>query len=144
MLPIEINTIEEYNYTVGRDYEPLIDWPNFVVDTPLRIDLQRKIFGKSLIGKGNIPQANQRFYIWVWDRKKHYCEECAKPLLEYSSVFISHIISKGARSDIAHDPRNVNILCFKHHDQWETGNRAKMNIYKKNIKIIELLKKDYQ
>lgn len=143
-LPIEISSAAEYSYAVSRGYQPLQDWKKFKLPVQLRIDLQREIFGKSATSKGSVIQANQRFYLWCWDNKENYCEECAKPLHHYSSVFISHILTRGARPEIAHDPRNVNILCFDHHQQWETGNRSLMRIYKTNLFIIDLLKTDYR
>jgi len=143
-LPIIISNADEYRYAVSRDYQPLQDWKKFKLPVQLRIDLQREIFGKSLLSKGDVVKANQRFYYWCWDNKANYCEECAKPLHNYSSVFISHILTRGSRPEIAHDPRNVNILCYKHHEQWETGKRQLMRIYKTNLFIIELLKTDYR
>lgn len=67
-----------------------------------------------------------------------------KPLREYSSVYVSHILTRGAHPDMAHDPRNINILCFNHHNQWENGDRRAMRIYEKNVETIELLKNEYQ
>lgn len=143
-LPINISDADEYRYAVSRGYQPLQDWKKFKLPVQLRIDIQREQFGKSYLSKGDVVQANQRFYYWCWEHKSNYCEECAKPLHNYSSVFISHILTRGARPEIAHDPRNVNILCYKHHEQWETGKRQLMRIYKTNLFIIELLKTDYR
>lgn len=143
-LPVEISTAEEYRLCVEREYEPLVDYKRFKISVPLRIEIQRHIFGMSLISKGEIVKANQRFYRFCWEKKKHYCEECLAPLTGYSAKFISHIITRGARPEIAHDPRNVNILCYKHHMQWEDGARETMRIYKANQIVIEILKTDYQ
>lgn len=93
---------------------------------------------------GKKPQANDKFYHWVWNNKPHQCEECLMPLHGYSAVFISHIKTKGAFPEMAHDPRNTNILCFKHHNIWENDNlNMSMRIYRKNIKTIEMLKNEY-
>lgn len=144
-LPIKLTTIDEYELAASYGWHPLQDYKKFALAVPLRVDLQRELFGRSFIGKGNVVQANQRFYVWCWEHSPQICEECTTPLHGYSSKFISHIIGRGARADIAHDPRNKNILCFKHHQQWENEQQRKsMRIYKTNLKIIELLKLDYQ
>lgn len=144
-LPIVLQSVEEYEYAVSRGYQPLQDWKKFTLHVPLRIDLQRALFGKSHISKGNVVEANQRFYYWCWDNNPHFCEECAHPLHDYSSVYVSHILSRGAHPESAHDPRNKNMLCPGHHRQWENEQaRKQMKIYKSNLFIIEILKKDYQ
>jgi len=145
-LPIKISTREEFEYVMSRDYNPLLDWKNFIIPNSLRVDIQREMFGKSFISKGsNIVDANQRFYRYMWETKTHICEECGKPLSHYSSVFISHILSRGAKPQMAHDCRNINILCFNHHNQWEQETTRKtMKIYKTNLIIIQILKDDYK
>lgn len=145
-LPIKISTREEFEYVLSRDYNPLLDWRKFEMPNSLRIDVQRELFGQSFISKGsNIVDANQRFYRYMWETKNHICEECGKPLSHYSSVFISHILSRGAKPEMAHDPRNINILCFHDHNKWEQETTRKdMKIYKTNLIIIELLKNDYR
>lgn len=142
MEPVIITEAEEYNICIQRGYEPLLD-VRFKIDIKLRIDIQREIFGNSFLSRGDVVQANQRFYQWMWERKKHYCEECLRPLPNYSSVWVSHILTRGAFPEIGHDPRNINILCHKHHEQWETGKRETMRIYPGNVKIIKLLKNEY-
>lgn len=145
-LPIKVDTQWEFDYILERGYDPLADWKKFELSNSLRVEIQRRIFGQSFISKGsNIVEANQRFYRYMWETKPHICEECGKPLEHYSSVFISHIISRGSKPEAAHDPRNINILCFKDHDRWEQETtRKSMKIYKINIKIIQLIKADYQ
>jgi hypothetical protein len=134
---------DEYKLCISRGLQPLLN-KNFAIEINLRADIQREFFGHSLLGRGNIPQANDRFYRWMWDNKPHYCEECMRPIENFSPVWISHILTRGANPAIAHDPRNINILCHKHHDQWENGDRKAMRIYRGNIKIIELLQGEYQ
>jgi hypothetical protein len=143
MEPILITEPDEYKLCISRGFNPLLS-KDFKMEIGLRADVQREFFGHSLLGRGNIPQANDRFYRWMWDNKKHYCEECMKPLENYWSGFISHILTRGANPAIAHDPRNINILCHVHHTQWETGERKTMRIYPGNIKTIKLLQSEYQ
>lgn len=143
-LPIKISIIEEYNLAIQRGYEPLQDWKRFAIAVPLRIDIQRELFGRSVLSKGDVVKGNQRYYEWCWEKNEPYCEECGLPLQGYSAKFISHILTKGANSEKAHDPRNKNILCFKDHQRWEDEReRKKMRIYRVNLKIIDLLNKDY-
>lgn len=140
---IKIDTQEQYDYAVRRGYEPLMDW-RFYLDIALRVDIQRNLFGLGGFDKKSRPQANQRFYEWVWNRKPHVCEEFMIPLMQYSAKFISHILTRGAHPEMAHDPRNVNILSFKAHQKWEDATKRKyMRIYAKNIRIIQFLKNDY-
>lgn len=103
-----------------------------------RIELQQKLFGK-----GHTPAENERFYRFVWDNKPHICEECFRPLNNYSATYVSHILTRGANPEIAHDPRNVNILCPSCHGRWENGDREGMRVYRKNRQIIEKLKQEY-
>ena len=134
----------EYDYCVKHGYEPLIDTRDFCLDIRLRVEIQRELFGHCVFGRGDIPKANERFFRWVWAHKPHRCEETLRPLYNYSAVYCSHILTRGAYPEMAHDPRNINILCFEMHNRWENGDRQKMRIYSGNIKIIELLKKEYQ
>lgn len=126
----------EYDYAVSQGYEPLID-PNFKLDIKLRKEIQHELFG------GFSPQANLKFYKWVWEHKPHICEETMQPLRNYSASVVSHIISKGARPDISLDPRNTNILTLQMHNKWEFGNRKEMRIYNKNQKTIQMLLEEY-
>lgn len=113
------------------------------MDIRLRVEIQRELFGHCVFGRGNIPQANERFFRWVWEHKPHRCEECLKPLRNYSAVYCSHILTRGAFPEMAHDARNINILCFEHHSCWENGDKTKMRIYSGNMRMIELMKNEY-
>ena len=135
---IHITTREEYDLIVGRGYQPLIDWRMFQMDVRLRLLIQSELFGT-----GSFTQQNQKFYKWCWDHSIYVCQETGKPLYDYSAVYISHIISKGADRRMAIDPRNVNILAYRSHNTWEYGNRKGMNIWRMNQHIIQLLKQDY-
>lgn len=143
---IEIVDRECYEYVISRGFVPLLD-SRFYMDINLRVQMQRETFGHCIIGRGNIPAANERFYRFMWENSRHVCEETFMPLKNYWSGHISHIISRGAAPDMAHDPRNVNILCYDAHQLWENGGlleREKMRIYDKNKLTIEMLKKEYQ
>ncbi len=138
MEPIVIDTRPDYDYCVSQGFEPLTD-SHFVVAHPLRVSLQRELFGT-----GHTPEENERFYRFCWKHKPHICEECMKPLKEYSATYISHIRTRGAFPEMAFDCRNVNILCFEHHKQWENGDRKSMRIYGVNEFTIEQLEREYR
>jgi len=139
----QINERWEYDYIKNRGFEPLTDIEHFSLPIRLRLQIQREEFGNSYISKGDVVSGNERFYEYVWENKAHYCEECLRPLHNYSSVYISHILSRGAFPEMAHDPRNVNILCFRCHETWENGKRQEMRIYNNNLQTIGTLKKEY-
>lgn len=132
-----VETAEEFNTIIERKINPLFDF-HFTIDFQLRLEWQNETFGNM-----NIPKANEKFYRYMWENKPHYCEECLKPLQNYSSAFISHILSRGAHPEMAHDVRNINILCLPHHNKWENGDREKMRIFQSNKKTIQILKIDY-
>ena len=150
MEPYLITTRDEYNLIVQRGFQPLLDNRLFRMEIGLRVEIQKEIFGHCIFGRGDIPAANERFYRWVWNHKPHICEETMRPLHHYAAVHISHILTKGAKPEIAHDPRNINILSFECHNRWENPgdgserSRETMRIYPGNMRIIELLKTEYQ
>lgn len=134
-----IETREEYDYCVSRGYEPLRD-KRFDLDHDLRVEIQREKFGR-----GNKEENNIRFYHYAWKiAEPKVCEECGRRLEGYSSVFISHICSRGAHPELAYDLRNFNLLCHRCHSLWESPiTRKGMRIYNKNLRTIEQLKKEY-
>lgn len=137
MEPIVIDTRAEYDYCKEQGFEPLVD-RRFAMDIRLRVSVQRELFGT-----GHTPEENERFYRWCWTHLPHFCSECLRPLHQYSATYVSHILTRGAHPEMAHDPRNVNILCFHHHSVWENGARENMRIYRQNQLTIEQLKKEY-
>lgn len=138
MRTVSITEQWEYDYCVQQGHHPLIN-PVFVIEHNLRVDIQRELFGK-----GNKQAHNQKFYLWVWKHKGpgHRCEECGADLPQYSAVHVSHILSRQGYPEIAYDPRNTNILCGLHHNQWE-NNPKDMRIYAKNQQTISMLKHAY-
>ena len=137
MEPIVIDTRELYDFARKRGFEPLID-RRFAVEINLRVSIQRELFGR-----GHTPEENERFYRFCWDHYPHVCSETMRPLHQYSAAYVSHIMTRGAHPDMAHDPRNVNILSVEMHNRWENGDRQNMRIYRANLLTIEQLKKEY-
>lgn len=132
-----ISTIEDYEYIKRHGFEPLTN-PRFPMTLELRKQVQEMLFGK-----GHTAKENEKFYRWCWKHKAHICEETLKPLEHYSACFVSHILARGAHPAMAHDPRNVNILCLEAHNRWENGDKENMRIYEKNQITIKQLKKEY-
>ena len=137
MEPFLIDTREQYDLCKSHGIEPLVD-RRFTMEIRLRVSIQRELFGT-----GHTPAENERFYRFCWDHYPHICAECMRPLRQYSATYVSHIMTRGAHPETAHDCRNVNILCFSHHSVWENGNRKNMRIYPRNLQIVEELKKEY-
>ena len=140
---VEITTREDYDKLKARGIDLLFGNHNLHLDINLRKEIQEEVFGK-----GNHQRNNQKFYKKAWEGATstmgmHFCEECHLPLREYSATFVSHILSRGAHPEMAYDLRNYNILCARHHEQWENGDREKMRIWQRNKGIIEQLKKEY-
>ncbi len=132
-----IKTDLEYNYCLVRGYEPLID-SNLSMEHSYRVQKQKELFGK------NDAYGNRRFYKWCLRRMPHICEECGKPIGEGWAGNVSHILSRGAHPEMAHDPRNVNILCLDCHARWENKDRENMHIWAKNERTIAKLKEEYR
>lgn len=126
---IEINSIEEYLSIQNRFIEPLI------ADNTFKFNISRDNVIKWLFPSIN-EQNDQKYYKFCWNYKPHWCENCGKPLKEYSSVYISHIKTKGAHTEIRYDPLNSNILCFECHNKWEYSTlkeKQKMYVYWLNV-----------
>ena len=137
MEPVTITTRAEYDLCKAHGIEPLVD-RRFAMAIRLRVEIQQEIFGT-----GHTPQENERFYRFCWEHYPHQCAETMRPLKQYSATYVSHILTRGAHPEMAHDPRNVNILCFEQHNRWENGDRRNMRIFAGNQIIIEQLKREY-
>lgn len=138
MIQHQITTRAEYDLCVRHGIEPLLD-ARFPMDIALRVEVQRELFGS-----GHSAQENERFYRWCWEHLPHICEETMRPLRHYSAVHVSHILTRGANPEMAHDPRNVNILTLEAHNQWENGERRAMRIYRSNCARMQMLRNEYQ
>jgi 5-methylcytosine-specific restriction endonuclease McrA len=147
ILPVPITSIEEYDLSKSRGFEPLLDLVLFRMDIDIRVQIQREMFGGSSLNKGDVATGNLRYYIWCWENKKHFdkCQNCFRPLPGYSAAYVSHIESRKKRPEFAYDVRNSNILCLKCHQTWENPSKFKyMAIYRENILIINLMNVEYK
>lgn len=136
--PPIIKDREAYESALKRGFNPLCEdaW-KLPMTIELRRDIQKEMFGK------NNASGNQKFYKYCLEHKPLVCEECGCPINHPSAYNVSHILTRGAHPEMAHDPRNVNILCPKHHSAWENGDRQSMLICNKNKWIIARLKVEY-
>lgn len=129
----------EYERYLSKGADPMARPYMFEIDHKLRTILQGERFG------GNDAEGNEKFYKFCLFYKPMVCEECGKPITHPSATNVSHILTRGAHPEMAHDFRNINILCFEHHQMWEHATtRTKMRIYKKNQQTIEKLMEEYQ
>lgn len=144
-----INNIEEYNFCLSKGTDPLFFNRFIKMDIKLRVNVQNKLFGGASAHK-NILQANDKYYHYCFERSYKTCENCGYPLYKlrnldnvYSSVYVSHILTRGSNPQLAHDPRNHNILCKDCHDKWENGFKQEMMVYFGNMIVINEMKKEY-
>lgn len=139
-MKIKLTERWEYDAAKSRGFEPLLFHSEFDVDFDLRMEIQRELFPEYS------RENNAKFYRWVWDNwpTERKCEETGHPLYDYSPVFISHILSRGANPEKAYDGRNVNLLSPAAHRQWESAQRDQMRIYYSNQVRIDQMREDYQ
>ena len=126
-----IITIEDFNKAVSYGFNPFLD-NSFSMSIKSRVTIQKEMF-----------KSDHQFYKYCWKNLPHFCQESGLKLTTYSSVHISHILSRGAYPEMRYDIRNINILTLTNHKLWESEKKVDMYIYKKNRQIIELLKNEY-
>lgn len=138
MPKVRIETREEYDYVVSRGiFEPLAD-DRFELEHGLRIAIQKEKFG------GNNAKGNDKFYKFCLHHLPLVCKECGKPIRNPSAYNVSHILTRGAFPEMAHDIRNVYILCPEHHDMYEQKTtRRGMRIFDIAEERIQQLKQEY-
>lgn len=134
-----ITNREDYDALLKRGIDCLYD-KRYQLEIGLRREIQRERFGK------NDDEGNAKFYAYCLHHFPHVCENCGKPIPHPWATNVSHILSRGSHPQVAHDPRNVNILCWECHTAWEhTTTRHKLNPWfvEKNERTIKLLKQEY-
>lgn len=148
---IILNHREEFEYCIKLGINPLFWHRTIKLDIGLRLMLQYELFGKSELGKGSTIKANDKYYHYCYNNSLLACENCGTSFYvkenidtAYSAGYVSHILSRGSRSDLAHDPRNHNMLCRKCHTRWESPQKNGMVIFMDNQIVIQELKFDYQ
>ena len=136
---VEITNREDYNALLKRGIDCLCD-KRYHLEIGLRREIQREKFGK------NDNEGNAKFYAYCIKHFPHVCENCGRPIPFPCATNVSHILTRGSHPEMAHDPRNVNILCRACHALWEHApTRFKLNpwLVEKNERTIKLLKQEY-
>ena len=134
-----VTTREDYDFLLSRGIDCLYD-RRFHLEIGLRRQIQKEKFG------GNNAEGNAKFYSYCLHHFPHVCENCGKPLPNATATNVSHILTRGSHPEMAHDPRNINVLCFECHNLWEhktTRNRLRLWFVEKNERTIEQLKREY-
>ena len=134
-----VTTREDYDILLARGIDCLYD-SRFTLEIGLRRDIQKERFGS------NTVEDNSKFYAYCLHHFPMVCENCGKPIRQPSATNVSHILTRGAHPAMAHDPRNINILCWECHQLWEgkpTRDRLRLWFVEKNERTIEQLKREY-
>ena len=134
-----VTTREDYDILLARGIDCLYD-QRFDLEINLRVEIQRERFG------GNTVEDNSKFYRYCINHFAMVCENCGKPIPNPTATNVSHILTRGAYPEMAHDPRNINILCYECHNLWEhktTRSRLRLWFVEKNERTIEKLKQEY-
>jgi 5-methylcytosine-specific restriction endonuclease McrA len=136
---VRIEKREDYEALLDRGIDALYDG-RYELAIGLRREIQREKFGK------NDDVGNHTFYNYCLHHFPHVCENCGHPIANPWATNVSHILTRGAHPEMAHDPRNVNILCWACHEKWEhTTSRHRLNPWfvEKNERTITKLKQEY-
>lgn len=136
---VEITNREDYDALLKRGIDCLYD-KRYHLEIGLRREIQREKFGK------NDDEGNAKFYAYCIKHFPNVCENCGKPIPHPWATNVSHILSRGSHPEMAHDPRNVNILCWECHELWEhktTRNKLNPWFVEKNERTIQVLKQEY-
>lgn len=149
-MAVIISSDTEFDFCLKRGVNPLFWQRDIKIDINYRIQKQYELFGDPRDGNYDIVKAHEKYYKYCFEHSTMHCENCGIKLFSmrnidscYSAIYISHILTRKANPEMAHDPRNHNILCPKCHEKWENGERRAMLIYLDNQEIIKELKHDY-
>lgn len=134
-----ITTRETYDLLLSKGIDCLYD-SRYDLEIHLRKEIQKERFG------GNNAEGNAKFYQYCLHRFPKICENCGRRIEHPTATNVSHILTRGSHPEMAHDPRNINVLCFECHNLWEhktTRNRLRLWFVEKNERTIEQLKREY-
>lgn len=71
-----------------------------------------------------ITQADIAFYEEIWAERPHRCEVTGIGLgEEFNVVFFSHILTKGSYPRFRHNKKNIVLMSFEAHQEWEFTDR---------------------
>lgn len=62
------------------------------------------------------------FFLSIWNKRKHYCENCKKWLgNEPLSYMFDHVLPKYKHEDLKFEKENIILVCLECHDNKERG-----------------------
>lgn len=71
-----------------------------------------------------ITEADLKLYWEIWEEREHFCEVSRNYLgEEFNIVFFSHILTKASYPRFRHYKKNILLMSFKTHQEWEFGDR---------------------
>ncbi len=111
---IPIQEVSNYYAYKSQGFEPLASLI-FDIDFELRMKLQFELFGSQS------PENDIKYYQYMFHVKPNICEETGQPL-NYNAACVSHILTKGAHTEMRYDPRNCNLVIPFIHNIWDSNN----------------------
>jgi hypothetical protein len=70
------------------------------------------------------PTGDKEFFLSIWDERKHFSEVGGEFLgHEPKTFFFSHILTKGAYPRFRHNKKNILLMSFEEHQEWEFTDR---------------------
>lgn len=87
--------------------------------------------------KGNkVANEDSKFFHQIWKERNHVSEISGIDLGDdYNPVFFSHTLTKGAYPKARHWSENIFLMTYEEHNEWEFGDRSKIE-FKKKFKIV--------
>ena len=67
------------------------------------------------------PTGEKEVFKEIWEELDNNCYVCSKQLTNYSHIYMSHILSKGAYPAFRLNKKNIIIKCFSCHQKWDFG-----------------------
>jgi len=73
-------------------------------------------------------------FLAIWAVRDHACTNCGIFLGDIPQPhFFSHIKSKGAHPELRLEPKNINLLCFECHREYDQGTKEKFDARRSNV-----------
>lgn len=97
----------------------------------------KKIADKDLV------KTDAAFYLLIWQEREHKCENCGKPIHEFSLLLFHHVLPKrpdGGYPQYRHCKWNIWILCWECHDTHDNGNPDSAKVKKLRTYYYQLIK----
>jgi hypothetical protein len=87
--------------------------PRKIYKIPKKSEKQKKVNAEDLA-----------FFKEIWNERPHYSEVSGEPLGdEFNVCFFSHILTKGSYPRFRHCKKNILLMSFQEHQEWEFADR---------------------